>query len=444
MSPEKLADSPRPTVLLVDDDIDNLELLGNLLQTHYEVLAAPSGERALQIAASQPKPDLILLDVMMPGMDGYAVLGHLRENRLTRDIPVIFVTGLDSIEDEERSLALGAVDYITKPYRSPIILARVHTQLELKQARDRLTNQNVILEAELVRRLQEIQQAQGQLLQSEKMAAIGQLAAGITHEINNPVGFVASNLGSLDTYLRDIFALLDAYAELEEACQTDAAALLKVRDLKQQKEIAFVREDIAQLIAESRQGLVRVIKIVSDLKNFSRAESNDWRRVNLQEGLDTTLNIVWNEIKYHCTLHKEYGEIPEVYCIASQINQVLLNLLVNAAQAIPGKGEITIRSGQVGNEVFIAIADTGTGIPAEVLPRLFEPFFTTKPVGKGAGLGLSIAYGIVHKHGGRIEVDSTVGKGTTFTVWLPIEPLADGSGQPSSPSSTEKSGDSTL
>ena len=422
MGAENLTENQRARILVVDDDIANLEMLGHLLQGHYDMFAAPSGERALQIAASLPKPDLILLDVLMPGMDGYVVLARLRENSVTRDIPVIFVTGLDSIEDEEKGLQHGTVDYIAKPYRSAIILARVHTQLELKLARDRLANQNAYLEAELNRRLQENQQVQTQLLQSEKMAAIGQLSAGITHEINNPVGFVASNLGSLDAYLRDIFSLLDAYVTLEDACPAGTAALANIRKLKQEKEIDFIREDTAQLIAESREGLVRVIKIVNDLKNFSRMESNVWLKSNLHEGLDSTLNIVWNEIKYHCTLHKDYGVIPEVVCIPSQINQVLLNLLSNAAQAIPEKGEITIRTGQVGGEVFIAIADTGTGIPAEVLPRLFEPFFTTKPVGKGTGLGLSIAYGIVHKHGGRIEVDSTVGRGTTFTVWLPIEP----------------------
>ena len=242
----------------------------------------------------------------------------------------------------------------------------------------------------------------------------------MAHEINNPVGFVTSNLGSLDYYLREIFDLLDAYEALEGVCTSNEAALSKIRELKQQKRIVFLRSNIAQLISESQEGLVRVTKIVSDLKSFSRAESNDWQWADLHNGLESTLNIVWNEIKYHCTLNKDYGVIPEVYCIPSQINQVFLNLLVNAAQAIPEKGEITLRTGQLGGEVFIAIADTGTGIPAGNLPRLFEPFFTTKPVGKGTGLGLSIAYGIVQKHRGRIEVESTVGKGTKFTVWLPV------------------------
>jgi two-component system NtrC family sensor kinase len=425
MSTDKLAETTRANILVVDDDPGNLGVLGSLLRPHYDVLAAPSGECALEIAARAPKPDLILLDVLMPGMDGYAVLARLRDNPATRDIPVIFVTGLDSSEDEEKGLELGAVDYITKPFRLPIILARVHTQLELSRARNKLANQNDYLEAELARRLKENQQVELQLLQSEKLAAIGQLAAGITHEINNPVGYVTSNLGSLDDYLRDIFELLDAYEVLESAHTSDEAALVKIRALKQKIDLDFLRTDIAQLIAESRQGLVRVAKIVSDLKNFSRAESNDWQWANLHNGLDSTLNIVWNEIKYHSTLNKDYGDIPEVYCIPSQIDQIFLNLLVNAAQATPEKGEITIRTGQCEGKVFIAIADTGIGIPVENLPRLFEPFFTTKPVGKGTGLGLSIVYSIVQKHRGRIEVESTPGKGTTFTVWLPVNPPVD-------------------
>lgn len=413
-------ETARARILIVDDDPGNLAALGRLLRPHYDVLAAPSGERALQIAANIPKPDLILLDVLMPVMDGYAVLARLRDDPATRDIPVIFVSGLHSIDDEEKGLKLGAVDYITKPYRPPIILARVHTCLELRRARDGLRDQNARLEAEVARRLKEIQQVQIQLLQSEKMAAIGQLAAGIAHEINNPVGFVTSNLKTLDVYRQDIFELLDAYEALEAACTQDETALLKIRSLKQQKDLAFLRTDIGQLIAESRNGMTRVAKIVSDLKDFAHAENKEWLWADLNSGLDSTLNIVWNEIKYHCTLNKAYGDIPKVYCMASQINQVLLNLLVNAAQAIPEKGEISIRTGQAGDEVFIAIADTGSGIPAENLSRIFEPFFTTKPVGKGTGLGLAISHDIVQKHGGRIEVESTVGKGTTFTVWLPV------------------------
>lgn len=418
------ADPNRASILAVDDDLFNLAVLGRLLQPHFDVLAAPSGARALQVAAEVRKPDLILLDVMMPEMNGYQVFTALRDNPKTCDIPVIFVTGLDSIEDEAHGFELGAVDYIAKPYRPAVVLARVRTQLELKRARDRLADQNAYLEAELSRRLKENQQVQIQLLQSEKLAAIGQLSAGIVHEINTPVSFVKSNLGSLAGYLRDLFGLIDAYAALEKECPTHSAGFAELQALKQRLNVSLLREDIDQLLEESRDGLVRVAQIVADLKHFARADNGERQWVDVRDGIESTLKIVWNELKYHCLLRKDYGDIADVYCIPSQINQVILNLLMNAAQAIPKQGEITIRTGQIDDQIFIAVTDTGNGIPAENLSRLFEPFFTTKPADQGTGLGLSIAYGIVHKHGGRIEVDSEVGVGTTFTVWLPIR-LAD-------------------
>jgi len=547
MSTEATTQAARQTILAVDDDPGNLGILRRLLHPHYNVLAAPSGERALAIAAGEPKPDLILLDVMMPGMDGYEVLARLRENPATRDIPVIFVTGLDSIEDEEKGLALGAVDYIAKPYRPPIMLARVQIHLELKRARDWLRDQNVFLETEVARREQtlhsvtdaardaiimvdgegriafwnpaaekmfgyaatevlgrelhallappryrkaiargfagfkdtgigsavgktteltalrrdgtefpveislaavrrenawwgvgtvrditarkalddKLAQAQAHLLQSDKLAAIGQLAAGVAHEINNPIGFVTSNMGTLEHYVRDIFEIMDAYAGLEGVGAAKETVLAAVQELKQQKNLDFLRGDIKQLMAESQEGLQRVRKIVADLKSFSHVDDVNWKWADLQSGLESTLNMVWNELKYHCTVHKEYGELPEVWCLPSQLNQVFMNLLVNAGQAITGKGEITIRTGQRGEEVFVAITDSGSGISPENQRRLFEPFFTTKPVGEGTGLGLSLAFSIVQKHGGRIEVDSTVGKGTTFTVWLPVQQPAE-------------------
>lgn len=413
-------------VLVVDDEPCILAAFTRLLRLDYDVLTAPSGERAIEIVARTRKPDLILLDVMMPEMNGYAVLASIRENPDTHAIPVILVSGKSSAAEEERGLKLGAVDYITKPCNPAIVLARVRTHIELKFARDRLRDQNTYLETELARLRYQDQQVQVQLLQSEKLASIGQLAAGIAHEINNPVGFVSSNLGSLEAYHRAIFAVLDAYEAMASSCPQCAPAFSKIEELKHKKKLARIRGDIGELLSESRDGLVRVARIVSDLKTFSRAESDDWQWVDLHKGIDSTLNIVWNEIKYHCTLKKEYGDIPEVYGMPSQLNQVFLNLLVNAAQAIPQQGEITIRSGQGKGEVFVAIADNGIGIPAENLPKLFDAFFTTKPVGKGTGLGLSIAYNIVQKHGGRLEVSSAEGVGTTFTVWLPIKPVPEG------------------
>lgn len=387
----------------------------------YSIRVATSGARALEVARTDPKPDLILLDVIMPEMDGYACLSRLQSDAETAEIPVIIVTVLDDADDESKGLELGAVDYITKPFRPSIILARIKIHLELKSAREWLEDQNSFLELELARRLKEIQQAQMQLLQSEKMAAIGLLTAGIVHEINNPVGYISTNLDSLETYFQSIGQVLEAYGLLEPLCPVGAAELLRLQQLKQTCGLDDIRDDIGALITETRQGIERVAKIVADLKNYSHAESgSEWKLADLHSGLDSTLNIVWNEIKYHCRLNKQYGEIPEICCLPAQINQVFLNLIVNAAQAIEKQGEITIRTGQTGQEVFVTISDTGTGIAPENLSKLFTPFFTTKPVGKGTGLGLSITHNIIQRHHGRITVESALGQGSTFTIWLPV------------------------
>jgi len=262
--------------------------------------------------------------------------------------------------------------------------------------------------------------AQSQLLQSGKMAAIGQLAAGVAHDVNSLIGFITSNLNTLDSYLKDIFAVVAAYEAAERGSCADCAHLDATRTLVREKEIDYLRSDSVQLMDESRDGLTRVSRIVRDLKNFSRPDESTLQWADLHQGLDSTLNIVRNEIKDKCAVKKEYGELPLVWCSPFQINQVFMNLLVNAAHAISEKGEITIRTGRQGNRVFVAVSDTGTGVAPEHISRIFEPFFTTKPVDKGTGLGLSVAYGIVQKHQGRIEARSEIGKGTTFTVWLPI------------------------
>lgn len=415
------------TILLVDDDVINLSVFGQALAPYYEVLVATSGQRALQLANSTPHPDLILLDVMMPGMDGYQVIEQLKADPVTQSIPVIFVTALNADDEEERGLRLGAVDYIYKPCHLSILLARVRTQLELKKSRDWLQNQNAFLEAEVERRHQENQQVQLQLLQSEKLAAIGQLAAGIAHEINNPLGFVNSNLNTLNDYTANLCEVLDACKCLLSSDQLDSEALQALRALCQKKDVDYLRSDMPQLIAESREGLSRVKEIIQDLKSFSHADENKWALADLHKGLDSTLNIIWNQLKYHCTVHKHYGDIPEIVCLASQLNQVFMNLLINAAHAIKTSGDIYIRSGQLGDEVWVEIADSGEGIAPELMHRLFEPFFTTKPVGSGTGLGLSISQNIVKKHGGRIEVNSEVGQGTTFRVYLPIRPAIESS-----------------
>lgn len=285
-----------------------------------------------------------------------------------------------------------------------------NTRLHLEQA----TRIRALSELNL-----KLKETQSQLLQSEKLASIGQLAAGVAHEINNPIGFVYSNLSTLQRYFNDLMGLIQAY-EAAEPSIADGAIVLSLQAMKNKADLEFLREDATALMNESRDGITRVKDIVQNLKDFSHADANDeWQLAALQHGLDSTLNIVWNELKYKCEVVKEYGDIPDIECLPSQLNQVFMNMMVNAGHAIEEHGTITLRTGADGEQVWVEIEDTGKGINPENLKRIFDPFFTTKPVGKGTGLGLSLTYSIVQKHKGRVEVDSTVGKGTRFRIWLP-------------------------
>ena len=269
--------------------------------------------------------------------------------------------------------------------------------------------------------ISKLENAHSQLLQSEKMASIGQLAAGVAHEINNPIGFVYSNLGTLEKYVQDTFRLIELYEQAEKTI-ADPEILLQLQAAKKKMDLAFLKTDLRALMDESKDGITRVKKIVQNLKDFSHADASDeWVMSDLHSGLDSTLSIVNNEIKYKAEVVKEYGDIPAIECLPSQLNQVFMNLLVNAAHAITEHGSITIRTGREGDEVWVDIADSGQGIPPDNLQKIFDPFFTTKPIGKGTGLGLSVSYGIVQKHHGRMEVQSEVGKGSTFRVSLPVK-----------------------
>ena len=262
--------------------------------------------------------------------------------------------------------------------------------------------------------------AQEQLLQSEKMASIGLLAAGVAHEINNPIGYVHSNLGTLQEYIGALFALIECH---EAVLQSDdpAAGRNDVLARRERLDIDFILGDLPKLMAESREGIERVTKIVQDLKEFSYVgRGEEMRPSDLHKGLESTLNIVWNDLKYKVRVEKHYGELPLVECHLSEINQVLMSLLINAGQSIENRGSIDIATGAENGEAWISIADTGCGIAPETLQRIFEPFYTTKPIGRGTGLGLAIAYSIVAKHHGRIEVSSEPGIGSTFRVVLPV------------------------
>ncbi|WP_296001227.1 ATP-binding protein [Rugamonas sp.] len=266
-----------------------------------------------------------------------------------------------------------------------------------------------------------LRDAHEQLLQAEKMASIGQLAAGIAHEINNPVGFVNANMGALQAYVATLFGVIDDY---EGAGGADPLLAARYAQVRARADLAFLRQDVDDLVKESMDGLKRVRDIVQALKDFSHVGETEWQIADVHRGLDSTLSMVGNELKFKATVEKHYGALPQIACLASQLNQVFMNLLVNAGHAItesvPIGGLITIRTGSEGGWVWIEVGDNGRGIAPEHLGRIFEPFFTTKPVGGGTGLGLSLSYGIVNKHGGRIDVVSPPGQGARFTVWLPV------------------------
>ncbi|MCK5172313.1 MAG: histidine kinase, partial [Planctomycetes bacterium] len=279
----------------------------------------------------------------------------------------------------------------------------------------------------------EIKEVQSQVVQNEKLASIGQLAAGVAHEMNNPVGFVASNFETLENYVNKFKSIMDMYSDLMGQIETSGEAELKKKadDIKESRDdmkMDFILEDIQELFSDSKEGLGRITGIIQNLRDFSRIDqANDISEYGLNDGIETTLVVARNELKYNCNVKTEFSELPYIFCNSGQINQVLLNILVNAAQAIKsrerkGNGTITIRTYATETQVVCEISDDGLGIPPDKISKIFDPFFTTKPVGKGTGLGLSVSHDIiVNKHKGKILVDSTVGKGTIFTIKLPIK-----------------------
>ncbi|MBF0516413.1 MAG: PAS domain S-box protein [Nitrospirae bacterium] len=296
------------------------------------------------------------------------------------------------------------------------ITERKQMEEKIRQHSEHLEEEVQARTAELSKTLNELQQSQEQLVQSAKMASLGVLTAGVAHEINNPLAFVSGNIGNLDKFIQRLFALLEKYDKLE----TSAEGKSEIEDYKKEINYSYLVSRVTPLIAKTKEGTERIKKIVQDLKNFARLDIADITDMNINESLDTTLELLFHEYKNRVVIVREYCEIPILQCYAAKINQVFMNLLVNACQAIEGEGEVKIRTTVDREKIEIAITDNGKGIPPEIQNKIFDPFFTTKPVGVGTGLGLSISYKIIKEHHGDILVDSTVGKGTTFTVRLPL------------------------
>jgi len=441
MAPESkpAGDLIHAKVLVVDDDPilrTQIKQLGSRFVSEIDV--AVDGEAGL-MRWREWQPDVVVTDIFMPVMNGLQMSEAIKAE--DPDAQIIVVTSDRDSDSLRRALDIGVERYITKPVDMHLLIDAIGKCVRDRQQTEelRLTRQVATLTRALQEQLEEkliaeealkrekaeqlvliqrLEEAHNQLLQSEKMASVGQLAAGVAHEINNPIGYVNSNLGSLEQYIDKLLSLLAAYEGYENELPEETRDTLLL--LKQKVELDYLREDVRDLLSESLGGLQRVKRIVQDLKDFSHVSESEVQWANIEEGLESTLNVVWNELKYKAEIIREYGKVPEIECIASQINQVFMNLLINAAQAIANQGRITLRTWQEGQSVVIEIADTGTGIPQEIINRIFDPFFTTKPVGTGTGLGLSITHGIIRKHQGRIEVVSRAGEGSTFRIHLPI------------------------
>ncbi len=348
------------------------------------------------------------------------------------------VEGEDGSARNKRFAILPVKDDVGKVVQVIVVAKDVteeHRRIEeINGLNERLTAASAQLEEKnrnLETALKQLQATQALMLQSEKMASIGQLAAGVAHEINNPTGFVSSNLKTLDNYKDDLHGLITKYQSLADLLKKpDMAAglspeaqnaLQTISVFENNIDISYIMNDIGDLIKDCREGTERIKKIVLDLKDFAHPGEDKPVSVDINKGLESTLNVVHNEIKYKAVVETQFGVIPTVSGYPQQLNQVFMNILVNAAQAIERQGRITVKTIAENGSVVVTISDTGCGIPPQNIPKIFDPFFTTKEVGKGTGLGMNIAYNIVKKHHGAIEVQSEVGKGTTFTVRLPVE-----------------------
>lgn len=385
-------------ILIVDDTPMNLDLLEQELMDDYEVVTATDGEGAIAQANAE-QPDLILMDWTMPGMSGIEAVKVLRETDKTT--PIFMVTAQASMDYQVEGLEAGADDYITKPFDPDDLHARIKAHLRIGRLRKELAKER----NDLQQTLNELRAAETQLVHSEKMAGLGKLVAGIAHELNNPIGFIYANMGHFERYVGVLKGICD-----RSGVQGD--------DLEQAQK-AF--STLERLIESCSGGAQRIKEIVLGLRTFSRLDEAERKPVDLHEGIDSTLTLIDHHLKDRVTVEKDYGQLPMVECYAGQLNQVLMNLITNAADAIEGEGEIVITTRANDDGVTISVKDSGCGMPDDVKSQIFDPFFTTKEVGSGTGLGLSISYGIVEKHGGKIDVDSTVGEGTTFTITLPAK-----------------------
>ncbi len=419
---------------------------GQAAQIRYELTIAADGiegVKAAEMAINDHQPFAVaFVDMQMPGIDGAETSKRLWD--VEPDLKIIIVTAHSEYKPNNIIRVAGRDDlfYLHKPFNAEEIqqFARALTyQWNLERERESLSERlhkvNEELEDMNTHLHQKVQEQTVQLIQSEKMASIGILAAGVAHEINNPIAFINVNLSAIKKYSTRIHDLLLKYDNLEQALRHERTGhipplLEDISRFKDAQKIDFILNDMEELAEESLEGGQRIRDIVEDLQTFSRTDNAEFEYIDLHEILEATLSIIRNELKSKADILKDYGTLPEVKCFPRKISQVFMNILMNAAQAIEHKGTIRIvtrhvREGsKVSDEkVEIRISDSGCGISETEMSKIFDPFFTTKPVGQGTGLGLSITYDIINAHGGTIKVESEEGAGTAFTITLPLETL---------------------
>jgi len=412
----------KKNILVVDDTPDNLRLLSAMLTGQgYEVRKALNGKLALN-ACHMLLPDLILLDISMPEMDGYEVCQQLKASDRTKNVPVIFISALDHVLDKVRAFEIGGVDYITKPFQAAEVISRIENHLNLRRLQTKLQENNM----QLSQAMEDLQKAQLHLIQNEKMAALGQLVAGIAHEINNPISFIYGNLKYTSQYIKDLVAIIQVYQQ-EIPNPTN-----KIQQIIEEVDLNFVMNDVQSLVDAMNRGVERIRGVVLSLQNFSRSDEAQLKQVDIHEGIDNTLvmlqhRLVTTKSRPTIEIHKDYRS-SSVTCYPSQLNQVFMHLLNNAIDALEGERQaeshpqIRISTEMTANNtVKVCVADNGKGITEQVISRVFDPFFTTKPVGQGTGLGLSISYQIiVQKHQGKLTCHSIPSQGSEFIIEIPL------------------------